>query len=107
MRRHSLMCAVGYVRPATIPALALVVAACTTITVPPAPIDPMVSARALTARSLQDPIIADALARMGLSAQGEWTLDTLTVVAWTLRSDVAVAEADINMGLAAERVAGL
>ena len=107
MRRQSLVCALARVGLAAISAPALLIAACTTVTVPPAPIDPAASAKALTARSLQDPIIADALSRMGLSSTGGWTLDSLTVAAWSLRSDVAVAEADINTGLAAERVAGL
>jgi outer membrane protein TolC len=89
------------------PAIVILLASCTTISIPPAPIDPGAAARALTARSLQDPIIADALSRMGLSSSAGWTLDSLTVAAWSLRSDVAVAEADINTGLAAERVAGL
>ena len=91
----------------TVGAVSLLLAACTTVSVPPAPIDPVASARALTARSLQDPIIADALRRMGLSSTGGWSLDALTVAAWSLRSDVAVAEADIETALSAERVAGL
>jgi len=107
MRRHSLRFAAGGARPAAASFAALVLAACTPITIPPAPLDPVTTAKALTARSLQDPIIADALTRMGLSAAGGWNLDALTVAAWSLRSDVAVAEADINTGLSAEKVAGL
>ena len=44
---------------------------------------------------------------MGLSRSRGWSIDCVTVAAWSLRSDVAVAEADINTGLSAEKVAGL
>jgi cobalt-zinc-cadmium efflux system outer membrane protein len=82
-------------------------AACTSVSVPPAPIEPAATAAMLTARSLQAPEIAAALAKVGGSTAAGWNIDALTVAAWTLRSDVAVAAADINTGLSAERVAGL
>ena len=78
-----------------------------TIEAPPAPIDPVMSGRQLVQRSLESPEIVAALAKMGLSSAPGWNLDSLTIAAWSLRSDIAVAAADINTALAAERVAGL
>jgi cobalt-zinc-cadmium efflux system outer membrane protein len=77
------------------------------VSVPREPIDPAESARRLTSRSLQDPRIAQALERAGLPLpeQSGWSLDALTVVAWTLRPDVVIAAEDIAASSAAERVA--
>ena len=84
--------------------LAAVLGAC--VSAPPAPIDPAQSAARLTGRSLDDPQVAQALARAGLTAQGGWDLDALTAAAWTLRPEVAAAAADVAAGDAALRVAG-
>jgi outer membrane protein, heavy metal efflux system len=88
-------------------ASAFLLASCMTVSPGPAPIDPVATARILTQRSLQDPEISAALARMGLSPTSGWTLDALTVAAWSLRSDIAVAIADVSAGTSAERVAAL
>jgi cobalt-zinc-cadmium efflux system outer membrane protein len=104
-RRHPPLVGENFFVPIVISVLAL--AACTTISVPPAPIEPVASARMLTARSLRDPEIAQALTRLGVSADQGWSIDALTVAAWSLRSDIAVAAADVQTGLSAERVAGL
>jgi outer membrane protein TolC len=63
------------------------------------PIVPAESARSLTQRTLQTPDVADTLMRMGMAASNGWSLDALTVAAWSLRSDIRVAEADIETGL--------
>jgi outer membrane protein, heavy metal efflux system len=83
----------------------LYLSACTSV--PPQPIDPSSTAKMLAARSLQDAEIVDALSRMGLSTERGWTLDALTVAAWSLRSDIAVATADVRAATATERVADL
>jgi outer membrane protein TolC len=107
MRRRDLTRALEIVISA-IPLLgASVVAGCMTVSVPPAPIEPAATAKILTTRSLQDPAISAALAKVGMSAEGGWSLDSLTVAAWNMRSDIAVAASDINTALSAERVAGL
>src|ERR1044072_5341004 len=87
--------------------LALSLSACVIVRPGPSPIDPVATAKLLTTRSLQDPEITAALTRMGLSTDRGWTLDALTVAAWSLRSDIGVATADVLAGSAAERVAGL
>ena len=74
--------------------------------VQPAPIEPAASAKMLTERTLQAPEVMSALTRMGMPQQAAWSLDALTAAAWSLRSDIAVARADIQTGLSAERVAG-
>jgi outer membrane protein TolC len=78
-----------------------------TVSPPPAPINPAETARRLTGHSLQDPDVTASLTRMGVSAKAGWDLDALTIAAWSLRSDIAVAAADVNTALSAERVAGL
>lgn len=72
---------------------------------PPAPLDPAVSAHRLEARSLDDARVAAALARTGLSTAAGWNLDSLTVAAWALRPEIAVAAADVAAAMAAERTA--
>jgi len=84
--------------------LAAALAAC--VSAPPAPLDAAQSAARLTARSLDDPQVAQALTRAGLTAQGGWDLDALTAAAWTLRPEVAAAAADVAASDAALRVAG-
>jgi outer membrane protein TolC len=105
-RRHFTRAAANVIA-GSVPICALALTACTTISVPPAPIAPAMTAQALTTRSLQDPAIGAALMKSGLSSDSGWNIDALTVAAWTVRSDIAVAAADINTGLSAERVAGL
>jgi len=79
------------------------------ISAPPAPLDAAQSAHQLTARSLQDPEVVEALAKAGLPAMQPggrtWTLDALTIAAWMLRPEVAVAAADLSTSSAAQRVA--
>jgi outer membrane protein TolC len=76
--------------------------------VPPAPIDPGANARQLESRSLRDPSVSDALSRYGLSAPANqaWSLDQLTVAAWALRPDIAVARSEIEAARANIRVQG-
>ncbi len=88
-------------------AAGLVLAGCMSVSAPPVVLDPEASARMLTERSLDDPDIAAALRQRGLSADSGWTLDMLTVAAWSLRSDIAAAAADVTSGTSAERVAAL
>jgi outer membrane protein TolC len=67
----------------------------------------MSSAARVTARTLDDPRVAAALMKAGITPQtAGWTLDALTVAAWNLRPDVAVANDDIVASMAGERVAG-
>ncbi len=95
-------------RFATIAASLLGLAACAQ-RLPPAPValDPAAHATALLSMSLDAPPVRQALAAHGLTQPpgGAWTIDALTLAAWTLRADVAVARADITTGKAAERVA--
>ena len=84
-------------------AAVLLLSAC--VSAPPAPLDPAASAERLAARSLDDPRVTEALARAGLPA-GAWSLDALTVAAWTLRPEIAAAAADVAAAAAAERTAG-
>src|SRR5262245_20440128 len=107
MRRYHFKPAVGIFIAGTFVAGSLLLAACATVSPPPAPLDPVANAQTLKARSLEDPEIASALQRMGVSQATGWTLDALTVAAWNLRADIAVAVADVTVGTAAERVAGL
>jgi outer membrane protein TolC len=88
-----------------VPTLSL--SACAIVSPGPQLIDPVATANMLTARALTDPEIVSALSRMGLSTERGWTLDALTVAAWSLRSDIGVATADVLAGTASERVAGL
>lgn len=76
--------------------------------VPNAPIDPGANARQLESRSLQDPSVTEAFSRYGLSspANEAWSLDQLTVAAWTLRPDIAVARSEIEAARANIRVQG-
>lgn len=76
--------------------------------VPPAPIDPAGNADRLEQRSLDDPAVTSALTRYGqpVPDDARWSLDQLTVAAWTLRTDVGVAEAQLAAARAATRVDG-
>ncbi|HEX5048064.1 MAG TPA: TolC family protein [Gammaproteobacteria bacterium] len=86
-------------------ALAVVCAACEHV--PLAPIDPAANAARIVSRSLADPSVGDALARHGLPvAEGAWSLDQLTLAAWTLRTDLAVARAEVAAARAGETVEG-
>jgi outer membrane protein TolC len=65
--------------------------------VPLAPIDAAANRDRIAARSLTDPAVDDALSRHSLpAAPGAWSLDQLTLAAWTLRTDVAVARAEVG-----------
>lgn len=77
-------------------AVALAAGACRSV--PPAPIDPGANAARLEQRSLGEPTVDQALARYGLTTpkSSGWSLDQLTVAAWTLRPDIAVARSEID-----------
>jgi outer membrane protein TolC len=65
--------------------------------VPLAPIDPAANRDRIVARSLTDAAIGDTLARHSLPvSDGAWSLDQLTLAAWSLRTDVAVARAEVG-----------
>src|SRR5215471_5521829 len=65
--------------------------------VPLAPIDAAANRDRIAARSLTAGTVDDALARHSLPvANGAWSLDQLTLAAWTLRTDVAVARAEVG-----------
>jgi len=83
-----------------------IIAACQHV--PPAPIDPAENANRLLERSLDDPVVAVAFERYGLRIpeSGEWSVDQLTVAAWSLRTDIAVAYADLEVARAATRFSG-
>jgi cobalt-zinc-cadmium efflux system outer membrane protein len=74
--------------------------------VPPAPIDPADNARKLEERSLDDAAVAAALQRYGQRRPetDEWSLDQLTVAAWALRPEIAVAKARLEAARATTRV---
>src|SRR5262245_18782921 len=80
---------------------ALVCGACEHV--PPAPIDPSANAARIVARSLADPAIGETLAKHGVPiADGAWSLDQLTLAAWMLRTDLAVARAEVAAARAGE-----
>ena len=57
-----------------------------------APIDPAANRDRIAARSLTASTVHDTLSRHSLPvADSTWSLDQLTLAAWTLRTDVAVA----------------
>jgi outer membrane protein TolC len=86
--------------------LATACAACTHV--PPAPIDPSANAARIASRSLADPAVSEALARHGVPvADGAWSLDQLTLAAWLLRTDLAVARAEVAAARAGEAVEDL
>jgi len=65
--------------------------------VPLAPIDAAANRDRIAARSLRATAVDDALARHSLPVtQGAWSLDQLTLAAWTLRTDVGVARAEVG-----------
>src|SRR5262245_35349715 len=73
--------------------------------VAPAPIDPTANAERLAARTLADPAVTAALARHGSALDDSWSLDELTLAAWTLRTDLAVARAEVAAARASTVVA--
>ena len=76
--------------------------------VPPVAIDPAANAERIAARTLTDPAVEDALARHGVPAGiAPWSLDQLTLAAWTLRTDLAVARAEVAAAHAGETVEGM
>ena len=75
--------------------------------VPPAPIDPSANGERIASRTLASPAVQDALARYGLSvSDNNWSLDQLTLAAWVLRTDVAVAGSELYAARAATAVDG-
>ena len=80
MRRHKIARAETAAAPIAL-ASALLLTSCHTIESPALPLDPVMSAARVKARTLDDPAIVDALGTMGLSASAGWTLDALTVAA--------------------------
>jgi outer membrane protein TolC len=74
--------------------------------VPPAPIDPEANARRLEQRALDDPAVVSALTtyRQERPDGSHWSLDQLTIAAWVLRSDVALARAELEAAQAESRV---
>lgn len=81
-----------------LPGLAALLLACAACQqVPLAPIDPAANRDRIGARSLSADAVTGALARHSLPAtQDPWSLDQLTLAAWTLRTDVAVARAEVG-----------
>lgn len=73
---------------------------------PPAPIDSAANASKLEQRSLDGPAVAAALQQRARSrpADGRWSLDELTLAAWVLRPEVAVARAEVDAAHAAAAV---
>jgi cobalt-zinc-cadmium efflux system outer membrane protein len=76
--------------------------------VPPAPIDPVANGLKLQQRQIDTPAVESALQMYGLAvpADGRWTLDQLTVAAWTLRTDIATAQAQLAAARTATELAG-
>jgi outer membrane protein TolC len=73
--------------------------------VPPAPLDAAANATRIAARSLADPAVQAALGRHDLAvAENAWSLDQLTLAAWTLRTDLAVARLSVDAARAATAV---
>jgi len=91
--------------PAAVGFVSLVFTACQQI--PPAPIDPAANGQRLGARSLRDPAVRAALARHNqpIVSEGDWSLDQLTLAAWTLRSDVARSRSELQAAWAVAGVA--
>src|SRR5262245_46538203 len=86
-------------------ALLLACAACQHV--PPAPIDPAVNGERIAERTLTNAAVQAALARHELPAGADaWSLDQLTLAAWTLRTDVAVARAEVAAARAKTGVDG-
>jgi len=74
--------------------------------VPLAPIDAAANGERIAARSLADSAVHDVLARhdLPISAGNAWSLDQLTLAAWTLRTDLAVARSQVAAARAAAGV---
>lgn len=71
--------------------------------VPSKPIDPAANGARLIARSLGDPKVEALLSRhdQAVGDSSAWSLDQLTLAAWTLRTDVAVSRAAVEAARAA------
>jgi outer membrane protein TolC len=79
----------------TAAALLLACAACQHV--PLAPIDAAANGERIAARTLTDAAVQGTLARHELPAGADaWSLDQLTLAAWTLRTDVAVARSEVT-----------
>jgi hypothetical protein len=86
MRRRQITRVGENVLAPVVTASVLALAICSTISVPPAPIEPAASARMQAARSLQVPEIARALVTLGVLPDRGWTIDALTVAARSLQA---------------------
>jgi outer membrane protein TolC len=66
--------------------------------VPVAPIDPAANGARIASRSLTDSAVQAALQRheLGVAPDNAWSLDHLTLAAWTLRTDLAVARKELD-----------
>ncbi len=93
----------SHVKQTAFLALTLTLSSC--VSAPPRPLDIAASAERLEARALDDARVTAALAGAGLSASSGWSLDSLTVAAWSLRPEIAMAAADVALSAAAERTA--
>ncbi len=73
-----------------------------------APIDAAANGQRIAARSLAAPAVHDLLARhqLAVAAEDSWSLDQLTLAAWTLRTDLAVARSEVEAARAATAVDG-
>jgi len=92
-------------RLSTAAALLFACAACQHV--PLAPIDAAANGERIAARTLSDASVQAALARHELPAGADaWSLDQLTLAAWTLRTDVAVARSEVEAARATTGVAG-
>jgi cobalt-zinc-cadmium efflux system outer membrane protein len=92
---------------AVVPIGAVALGACEHV--PPAPIDASLNAQRLVLRSLDNPAVVAELGRHGeeLADASAWTLDQLTIAAWMLRTDIAVARAELEAATAGVRVDSL
>jgi outer membrane protein TolC len=66
--------------------------------VPLAPIDPAANGERIASRSLADSAVQKALDRheLAIAPDNSWSLDQLTLAAWTLRTDLAVARRELD-----------
>lgn len=84
--------------PSRLPVVGALLLACAACQhVPLAPIDAAANRERIAARTLTSSAVQDSLARHELAAGSDaWSLDQLTLAAWTLRTDVAVARSEVE-----------
>ena len=84
--------------------LAVACAACQHV--PPAPLDAVANGERIATRSLDTPAVHAALARheVPITTANSWSLDQLTLAAWLLRTDLAVARSEVAAARAATGV---